>query len=221
MMVPKNCEAAALTRLNGLAPIRVLMADPDESFLVPYRAPLSREGFQVVTASSGRQCAARLRESAPHVLVLEPQLPGGGGARVLTMMSTTADLAMVPVMLLASCCDSYELDRMAQFPIDDYCIKPLTPDRLAARLHSLLDDPGPRFTLSAQERHLECLIIRRTGGRVHCLCVENLDGRVVVRGRSDSYYVKQLAIAAVMEACEAAARSPEEVELDIEVREIS
>jgi DNA-binding response OmpR family regulator len=45
---------------------------------------------------------------------------------------------------------SHELDGMAQFPIDDYFVKPLAPDRLAGRLHTLLDHPGPRFTLFEQ-----------------------------------------------------------------------
>jgi DNA-binding response OmpR family regulator len=106
---------------------------------------------------------------------------------------------------------------MAQCLIDDYHVKPLTPDCLAGRIHILLDHPGPRFTLSTQERHLECLIMRRTGDRVHHLRVETVNGRVVVRGRSRSYYIKQLVLAAVMEACGATACEPEEVEVDIEV----
>jgi hypothetical protein len=39
------------------------------------------------------------------------------------------------------------------------------------------------------ERH----ILDRTGRRVHGLCVEVCDERVVLRGRASSFYVKQLA----------------------------
>ena len=64
--------------------------------------------------------------------------------------------------------------------------------------------------------HLERWIEQRTTGRVHCLCVETIGGRVIVHGHTGSYYVRQLALAAVLEALEASeAEHPEPVELDI------
>ena len=48
----------------------------------------------------------------------------------------------------------------------------------------------------------------RTNGRVYDLHVETIGGRVVVHGRCDSHYVKQLALAAVQEAFEAALGAP-------------
>jgi len=66
-----------------------------------------------------------------------------------------------------------------------------------------------------QDGRLERLIERRTGGRIHNLRVETIDGRVIVHGRSGSYHVCQLALAAVLEALEGSQHGP--VELDIEV----
>jgi hypothetical protein len=43
------------------------------------------------------------------------------------------------------------------------------------------------------QRELECHIATRTGRRVRDLRVEVQPGAVVLRGRTDSYYVKQLA----------------------------
>ncbi len=168
-------------------------------------------------ALSGLECVSRLHERVPDVLVLEPQLPWGGGEGVLAMMGEVPDLAIVPVMVLTSCRDSHVLDRVARFSINDYHVKPLAPDRLAGRLRTLLDHPGLRFTLAEQNGRLECLITRRTGGRIWNLRVETVDGRVIVRGCSDSHHVKQLALAAVLEAFEASESQTEKVELDIEV----
>ena len=78
--------------------------------------------------------------------------------------------------------------------------------------------PRLRFALAEQTGRLECSIVRRTGDRVRDLRVETVDGRVIVRGCSDSHYVKQLALAAVLEAFEASESQSETVELDIEVR---
>jgi DNA-binding response OmpR family regulator len=193
------------------------MADPDESLHPMYREPLSQEGFEVITARSGLECVARLRERAPDVLVLEPQLPWGGGDEVLAMMGEIPVLAIVPVMVLTSCRDLHVLEGVSRFPISDYQVKPLTPDRLAGRLRSLLNHPRLHFTMAEQNGRLECSIARRTGGRVYDLRVETIDGRVIVRGRSDSHHVKQLALAAVLEAFEASQSQPGRVEMDIDV----
>jgi DNA-binding response OmpR family regulator len=204
-------------RSMDLKPIRVLMADPDESLHPLYREPLSREGFEVDRALSGLECVSRLRERVPDVLVLEPQLPWGGGDGVLTLMGEDPDLASVPVMVLTSCRDPYILKTVERFPVSDYQLKPLAPDRLAGRLRALLDQPRQRFTLAEQNGRLECSIARRTGGRVWNLSVETVDGGVIVRGCSDSHHIKQLALAAVQEAFEASESEPGNVELDIEV----
>ena len=95
-------------------------------------------------------------------------------------------------MILTSCRDPRVLEAVSRFPITDYQVKPLSPDRLAERLRSLLNCPGLRFTMAAQNGRLECSIARRTGGRIYDLRVETVDGRVTVRGRSDSHHIKQL-----------------------------
>jgi DNA-binding response OmpR family regulator len=193
------------------------MADTDESLRPLYRGPLLQEGFELLTAMSGLECIARLRSCVPDVLVLEPQLPWGGGDGVLSLMGEVPELANVPVIVLTSCRDPRLLEAVARFPVSDYQLKPLTPDRLVERLRTILAHPKLRFTLAEQNGRLECSIARRTDGRVRDLRVETLDGRVIVHGRSDSYHVKQLALAAVLEAFEASQSQSERVELDIEV----
>jgi DNA-binding response OmpR family regulator len=205
---------------NGSKPVRVLMADPDESLQPVYRGPLFQEGFELVTAASGLECVARMHEHVPDLLVLEPQLPWGGGEGVLAIMGEVPELANVPVMVLTSCRDPRLLEAVSRFPVSDYQLKPLAAERLAVRLRAILAHPRLRFTLAEQSGRLECAISRRTGGRVYGLRVDTVDGRVIVRGRSDSHHVKQLALAAVLEAFEASQSQSERVELDIEVAPI-
>jgi len=64
------------------ANIRVLIADPDERVLTSYREFLWQEGFEVDTVTNAIDCVARLRERVPDVLVLDPDLPWGGGSGV-------------------------------------------------------------------------------------------------------------------------------------------
>jgi response regulator RpfG family c-di-GMP phosphodiesterase len=212
-----DSKAVVQPRSNGSKPIRVLMADPDESLHSMYQEPLFQEGFEVVMAFNGLECVAWLRNHIPDLLVLEPQLPWGGGDGVLAIMGEVLDLAAVPVMVLTSCRDPLVLDRMARFPISDYYVKPLAPDRLAGRLHVMLSRRGPRNASAEKNSRLKCLIARRTGRRVRNLRVDTMNGRIIVGGCADSFHVKQLVIAAVQESLETTESAPGRIDLNIDV----
>jgi DNA-binding response OmpR family regulator len=121
-----------------LISIRVLIADPDESLLAAYRT-LLRTDFEVATAPNALKCVRRLRQAVPDVLVLEPQLPWGGGDGVLSIMRDEPSLADTPVMILTACRDPSVLHSVAPFPIGDYCVKPLPPAHLETRIRRFLD----------------------------------------------------------------------------------
>lgn len=135
---------------HALQRIRVLIADPDHQLLAEYRTH-SRKGFEVVTARDGLECVERLREQAPDMLVLEPELPWGGGDGVLAMMHDELNLADVPVMVLSSCRDPALIGRVGRFPIRDYRTKPLSPSQLVGRIHSLLENNHQESDASADE----------------------------------------------------------------------
>lgn len=133
-----NHCAAAQPSTNQSALSRVLIADPDEGLLAAYREDFSEE-FELTTATSGVECVERLQEQTPNLLVLEPQLPWGGGDGVLAMMRTVPELALVPVLILTSCRDVCVLKGVAPFRISEYCVKPRAPDQLAAMIRLLLN----------------------------------------------------------------------------------
>jgi len=77
------------------------------------------------------------------------------------------------------------------------------------------DEEGSSFDWQQEVRRR---IAARTHGRVFGVEVEVIDGRVIVRGRSNSYYGKQLACAAAVELLDGLNFAPlRQIELDIEV----
>ena len=123
---------------------RVLIADPDESLLCSYRSALSRTGFQVATASNGLECVAILRSFVPDVLVLELDMPWGGGVGVLAMMHDGDDLPQVPVIVLTGPRGLRNLDDVLLFAaLSAYHVKPLAPEQLARLIRRMLEDPVP------------------------------------------------------------------------------
>jgi DNA-binding response OmpR family regulator len=125
-----------------MSPARVLIADPDKSLLAMYRESLTREGFEVATATDGLDCMAKLRSFAPDVLVLEPAQLWGGGDGVLARMREEADVSPAKVLVLSARRDLDRLDSTAALAISEYQIKPVSPDLLVERIRRLLE-PSP------------------------------------------------------------------------------
>jgi response regulator RpfG family c-di-GMP phosphodiesterase len=146
--------------MESMTPIRVLIADPDQSLLAVYRE-LLRKDFDVVTACNGLKCVTRLRERTPDVLVLEPQLPWGGGAGVLAAMHEDSGLAEIPVMILTACRDRQVLESVAPFPIRDYHVKPLSPSHLGTRIRKVLRFRGEWRALNDDHRGLKTTMFEK------------------------------------------------------------
>jgi two-component system OmpR family response regulator len=124
-------------------PIRVLIADPDESLLAAYEAQLSHAGFDVATVKDGLDCLDMLRKFTPDVLVLEPEMPWGGGDGVLAIMHDVFELPLVPVFIITSSQSSACLD-MKKFPLVSHMqTKPVGPDELVRLVRHIANEPRP------------------------------------------------------------------------------
>ncbi|MCL5745689.1 MAG: hypothetical protein M1541_17490, partial [Acidobacteria bacterium] len=153
-----------------------------------------------------------------------PSIPWGGGDGVLALMREANDVPSVPVLIHASPVDC-DVSADSVFPVSARVSKPLSPERMAFMLRQLANDNRSHNktlseTVVADDwRHVtKRRITARTHGRVFDTEVELIDDRLVVRGRSRSYYGKQLACAAALELIEALDSAPvTQVELDIEV----
>ncbi len=117
---------------------RILLTDKDEALLSSYREHLLRDGFDVITATDGLDCVAKLRNFRPDVLVLEPDLHWGSGEDVLAMMYEERDVPLVPVMVLAERPGPRGRCGVGIFPVNAYHVKPLPPAVLAQSLQQLL-----------------------------------------------------------------------------------
>jgi DNA-binding response OmpR family regulator len=105
--------------------IRVLIADPDQALLSTYCDFLSRQGFDLATATTGPDCVTLLREFKPDVLVLEPDLPDDWGTRVLDLMHDGRDVPCVPVVVLTRNERATEHQRVGQVHVKPVSLKTL------------------------------------------------------------------------------------------------
>ena len=131
-----------------MKPIRVLIADSDESLLACCREYLSQHGLEVATATSGLDCVAQLRTFVPDALVLEPELLWGGADGVLAVMEEDPTVPRVPVLVLFAWRvfawqDRLPLDSLPTSFIGKQMAKPLALRLPVKEVTGLLDGTPP------------------------------------------------------------------------------
>ncbi len=121
--------------------LRILIADSDEFLMRSYRECLCQYGAAVATAPTALACVDRLRDFAPDVLVLGPDLLWGGADGVLALVHEEPWLRPAAVLLLTQGSDRSLLYRLSPYKVDDYQAKPLGSRQLMDRI-SALHIPG-------------------------------------------------------------------------------
>ncbi len=129
-----------------------MIADHDESLVQTYVPRLRQMPWEIAVATNGLQCVERMRSFDPDVLVLEPELPRGGGAGVLAQMYRVSDVPLVPVLILTAGRDRDELARVFDYPIEDFQVKPLDADALVRRILQMLEGTAVYATEVSQGR---------------------------------------------------------------------
>jgi CheY-like chemotaxis protein len=122
-----------------MVPVRILLAGSTNYRWRSYLTRLDDAGFSVQLTYSGVDCVTALREFRPDVLVLEANIPWGGGDGVLAVRDEEPELKNNLVVILTSRCESGLLYRLSDYPIDDLVGLPISAARLQRRLERLLE----------------------------------------------------------------------------------
>lgn len=117
----------------------VLVADDDEDILLLVTTRLRRDGFEVVSASSGDAALALARERRPAIAVLDIGMPGLDGLEVLEQIRANDELHGTLVLLLTAKAQESDVRRGYDAGADAYVRKPFSPAELSKRVRELLD----------------------------------------------------------------------------------
>jgi two-component system phosphate regulon response regulator PhoB len=116
---------------------RVLIVDddPDIVRLVGYN--LTHSGFEVTTATTGRNALEIVRTQPPDLIILDLMLPDVDGMEVCRTLRQRPT-RRIPILMLTARGD--EIDRVVGFELgaDDYVSKPFSPRELVLRVKSIL-----------------------------------------------------------------------------------
>ena len=125
--------------INDNPSITVLVVDDEDSIQELLDIGLGREGYRVVTASTGTEGLELFRQERPNLVILDWMLPEMEGIEVCKRIRATDN---VPIIMLTAR-DTLE-DKVNGFETgaDDYLVKPFKFKELLLRVKALLRRSG-------------------------------------------------------------------------------
>jgi len=114
---------------------KILAVDDDKTLLRFLKEFLEREGFEILTADSGKRALKIFYDEKPDLLLLDVMMPGMDGWELCARIR---ELARTPIILLTA--KSSENDKLRGFRlgVDDFVVKPFSLAELAARTKAVL-----------------------------------------------------------------------------------
>jgi DNA-binding response OmpR family regulator len=119
----------------------ILVADDDRIVRRIVVAKLSGLGYEVRAVEDGQEALDLLTDDfAADLLVTDNLMPRLNGLQLVRALreSPTPELATLPVIMLTSRQGEQDIIEGLEAGLDDYVIKPFSPDELAARVRTVL-----------------------------------------------------------------------------------
>ncbi len=116
-------------------PIKILIADDDFEIAQLIKIYLNNEGYQVLTASNGREAMNLIAKESIQLIILDVMMPEMDGLEVVRAMRAEHG---IPILMLSA--KTEDIDKILGLTTgaDDYMVKPFNALELIARVKSLL-----------------------------------------------------------------------------------
>jgi DNA-binding response OmpR family regulator len=102
---------------------KVLVAEDDPSISEIYTVVLKHNGYEVLTARSGRMASDQIRDAKPDVVLLDIMMPDEDGIKVLEEMHANS-AGPFPVVIVMTNLDRQDLKKRAkELGADGYVVK--------------------------------------------------------------------------------------------------
>lgn len=117
---------------------KILLVDDEQDILDFLGYNLKKEGYQVLTASNGRDAISIAKKEIPALIILDVMMPELDGMETCRELREVDSLKDVVIAFLTARNEDYS--QIAGFDVggDDYITKPIKPRVLSSRIKALL-----------------------------------------------------------------------------------
>ncbi|MCB2195309.1 MAG: response regulator transcription factor [Bacteroidetes bacterium] len=117
---------------------KILLVDDEPDILEFLSYNINKEGFEVFTASNGREAIDKAKKVNPHLILLDVMMPEMDGIETCELLRQDKKLQNTIIAFLTARGEDYS--QIAGFDAggDDYITKPVKPKVLVSRIKALL-----------------------------------------------------------------------------------
>ncbi|MGN0615510.1 response regulator transcription factor [Ruminococcus flavefaciens] len=130
---------------------KILIVDDEPNIVTLISRYVQREGYDIVTASDGREAIDKCKKEDFDVIIMDVMMPDTDG---FTACKKIKEFKDIPVIMLSA--RGTEFDKLFGFEVgvDDYVTKPFSPMELIARIKVVISrKPVPKAD-GADSRHI-------------------------------------------------------------------
>jgi two-component system phosphate regulon response regulator PhoB len=121
-----------------MAKQKILVVEDEEDILHLLFYNLTKEGFEVTTAESGREALEKVSMFKPDLILLDLMLPEISGLDICKRIKQNRETASIPVVMVTAKGGEADIVSGLEIGADDYVTKPFSPKVLIARVRTVL-----------------------------------------------------------------------------------
>lgn len=118
--------------------IKILLVDDEADILEIVGYNLAQEGYQIVTASNGKEAVAKAKKELPHLIIMDVMMPEMDGMEACELIRKMPEMNQVIITFLTARSEDYSQVAGFDAGADDYITKPIKPKLLVSKVKALL-----------------------------------------------------------------------------------
>ena len=128
----------------------ILIVEDQDGFRRIYSDVLSKEGYDVLTASDGEKGWEVSKGKKPHLILLDLGLPKIDGFEVLRRLRGDNETKSIPVIIFSVMGEQKDIKKALEMGANDYTVKGFyTPRQILSKIKELLDKSGAPRSVSS------------------------------------------------------------------------
>lgn len=126
---------------------KILFIDDEERLLEVMKTNLEIEGYDVITAISGRIGLASAVVDQPDIIILDIMMPDIDGWEIARRLRSDPSTKYIPIVMLTALDEPHHVVKGFESGADDYLAKPFDNAELFARVKTILSRAGKGLTV--------------------------------------------------------------------------
>lgn len=118
--------------------LKILLVDDEPDIVEILSYNLCKEGYQIFSASNGKEALEKANSIEPHLIILDVMMPVMGGIETCEALRKEDKYQETIILFLSARAEDYS--HLAAFEVgaDDYVNKPIKPKMLNSKVNALL-----------------------------------------------------------------------------------